>query len=728
MRLNAAHAVVALAALSLSSIVSPTALAVEGERPTVRAQRLEAAPTLDGNVLGDSVWNGAPAATNFVQTTPDEGQPSTEKTEVFLGFTDDTFYIGVVCYDRDPESIIISDSRRDASLSETDSFQVLLDTFRDQQSGFIFGTNPAGIEYDAQVTKEGSGGFGLSGGGFNLNWDAAWEVQTQVTEDGWSAEMAIPFKTLRYGSEDVQSWGINFQRNIRRRNERAFWSPLPRQFGLARVSLAGTVEGVEVPSQRNLKVIPYVLASAGEGGSRDGTETDEEVGLDIKYSITPSLTLDATYNTDFAQVEADEQQINLDRFSLFFPEKRPFFLENAGQFSVGSSEEIELFFSRRIGIGPGGTQLPIDGGLRLSGKIGAATNVGLLRMRSEAVSDVAPETDFTVARLSREMGNRSSLGFLYVGREAEYDNETYAVDGQWGIGEGGIIRGFYAQTDTPGIEEEDYAFRIGGANDSEKWSFQINYTEVGEGFNPEVGFLRRTAYKKGDFFVLRRIRPENLWGLHELRPHISYRGFWGFDDFQETGYLHVDNHWEWESGFEVHTGINFTREGVRETFEINPGVFVEPGTYDHQEAQLVLITNAGAPLSLSVRSNIGGFFGGERIAVSPTLRYRIGETFTSQLSWSHNNINLPGGDFETNLARLRLTYSFTPKISLQALVQYNDRSDTVATNLRFAWLQAANAGLFIVYNEIQETGAASVLGETERALIVKYSRIIDLLR
>jgi len=294
------------------------------ERPQLRAVRLERVPVLDGDVLGDAAWEGVQAATSFVQTAPDEGQPASERTEVFIALGDDTLYVGVICHDREPEGIIISDSRRDASLEEMDSFQVVFDTFGDHRTGFVFGTNPAGIQFDGQVTRDGEGGIGTSGG-FNLNWDGAWEVEAQVFDGGWSAEMAIPFRTVRFPAGSPQTWGLNFQRNIRRHNETSFWAPLPRQFGLTRVSLAGQLTDLQLPLQRFLQITPYVLGEAVRG--RDGrseTAEDFEAGFDLKYSVTPGLTLDATYNTDFAQVEADVQQINLDRFNLFFPEKRPF--------------------------------------------------------------------------------------------------------------------------------------------------------------------------------------------------------------------------------------------------------------------------------------------------------------------------------------------------------------------------------------------------------------------
>lgn len=307
----------------------------------MQASALESAPILDGSVLDDPAWQGVMPATGFWQVQPDEGQPATQKTEVFIGFSDNALYIGLVAYDDHPDGIIVTDARRDSSLNDTDSFRVIIDGMLDRQNGLVFGTNPVGMEYDAQVVKEAD-----TSGGFNLNWDASWSVKARISDIGWSAEMRIPFKTLRYHNGDKQVWGINFQRNIRRNNEVAYWAPLSRQRNLNRISEAGTVKGIVPPAIRNLKITPYGLARARRGGELDSAETDTEFGFDIKYSITPSLTLDVTYNTDFAQVEADEQQINLDRFNLFFPEKRPFFLENADQFTVGNSHEVELFFSR----------------------------------------------------------------------------------------------------------------------------------------------------------------------------------------------------------------------------------------------------------------------------------------------------------------------------------------------------------------------------------------------
>jgi hypothetical protein len=725
--------------LSLILILSVNSVFAEGPltpRPVMQASALLTAPELDGLVLDDPAWQGVLPATGFWQVQPNEGEASTQKTEVFIGFLDDALYIGMVAYDDNPGGIIVTDARRDRSLNETDSFRVIIDGMLDRQNGFVFGTNPVGMEYDAQVIKEAaSGKFG--GTGFNINWNASWSVKAQISEIGWSAEMRIPFKALRFRKGDEQTWGINFQRNIRRNNEQTYWAPLSRQHNLNRVSEAGTVEGITPPRTRNLKITPYGLVKAGRGPEMDGTETDTEFGFDAKYSITPSLTLDLTYNTDFAQVEADEQQVNLDRFNLFFPEKRPFFLENAGQFTVGNSQEAQLFFSRRIGIGGAGDVIPINGGARVSGKIGEKTNVGFLYMSSEAVYGIAPENQFTVARVNQELGKRSSIGAIFVERNGDgsydlpnaYDkNRTYGIDGRLAIGEYILINGWASKTDTPELDGDDHAFSIKGNYDSPTWRHGIEYTEVARNFNPEVGFLSRSDYRKFSINSLMRIRPEDLWGLMEIRPHYSYRRYEDFDGFQETGYLHLDVHWEWKNGYEFHTGYNIYTDGIEEAFEIIDDVWIEPDTYHDSEVALYFTTNESAPLSFGMHAAIGGKFGGDRVILSPHINYRIGDKFSSSLSVSYNDYDLPveGGDFSVSLTRLRLSYSFTPKILLQALMQYNDDQETLATNLRFSWLRTANTGLYLVYNEFDERGIDDL--PKGREIILKYSYMFDVFK
>ncbi|HET7694397.1 MAG TPA: DUF5916 domain-containing protein [Vicinamibacterales bacterium] len=726
-----------------------------GAQPTLTAVRVQQPPTIDGEVAGDPAWSAAAPASGFAQEQPDEGRPSTERTDVRIVYTASTIYVGVICYDREPGGIIVSDARRDAALDQTDSFQIIFDTYRDRLNGFVFGTNPAGIEYDGQVTNEGQGGAGLAGGqrqqggagsGFNVNWDGAWEVRSRISEIGWSAEFAIPFRTLRFPSGAPQTWGVNFQRNIRRRNERSYWAPVPRQYNLYRLSLAGVLTGLEAPALRNLKLTPFVLGQALASGVRPVDATfDPDAGMDLKYSVTPSLVLDLTVNTDFAQVEIDDQQVNLDRFDLFFPEKRPFFLENAGFFTVGNPGEIDLFFSRRIGIGPSGEQIAINGGGRLSGKAGKY-NVGLLTMQTDDVAllnvppgaphDRLSGSNFTVARVSRDLPNRSSIGALVtsrvgVGRFArDHDyNRTYAVDGKAGLRQHTVVSSFVAKSSTYGVDAGDTAFNVRSRTSVPRFDLELGYQEIGARFNPEVGFYTRRGYRKPDARILTRWRPR-IWKLQELRPHSSYRAFYGIDDgLLESMQIHIDNHWQFRNSYEVHTGMNVVEEGLRRPFEIYPGIFVPAGSYKSKEAQLVFMTNQGAPVSLHAESRIGGFFGGDRVTFVPTLRVRAGEALTAEVAYQRNDVNLPWGSFDTNLLRTRISYSFTTHTFLQGLVQYNDRADQWSMNLRFGWLQAANTGLFVVYTDTR--GLYDLFDRpqrTDRSLVVKFSRLFDLLR
>ena len=721
--------------------------AAEAPRPVQQAVLLQQVPTIDGDVLNDEIWKQITPITDFRQTTPDDGAAVSERTEVRIGFTADALVVAVVCYDTEPSKLVVSDSRRDSPLDDVDSFRFILDTYRDGQNGFLFGTSPAGGEYDAQVSLEGREGDqgnrqqSGAGGGFNLNWDAVWTVRTRTGDYGWSAEFSIPFRNLRYAKGGEQAWGLNMQRNIRRKKEIAYWSTLPRQYNILRVSRAGVLQGVRTPSLRNLKITPYALGSS-ERNYRTSSEFDRsaEIGGDLKYSVTPSLTLDVTVNTDFAQVEVDEQQVNLDRFSLFFPEKRPFFLENAGLFTAGNSGEVDLFFSRRIGIAATGEQLPIVAGARLSGKIGGV-NVGLLDMQTKSRQGVAPANNFAVARVSREFANRSGLGALVVNREATGNvrvegirdsNRTYAIDARKGLGKYTQLTGFIAGTSSPGLGE-GWAYDGAFLRESPRFDMRAKFTNIGEGFNPEVGFLRRTEFRKIDLHILNRTRPKDFIGIQELRPHMSYRAYFKPDGYYESGFIHFDNHFEFKTQWEVHTGLNLIHEGLRTPFAIAPGISVPVGKYEEVEAQVVTISPQSKPVSINMMTTIGGYYGGSRLAMSPTIRFRAGEKLSGQLNINYNRVRLPQGNFEANLYRLRASYSFSPRLFVQSLMQYNQQTRILSGNFRFGWLQSANAGLFVVYNEGRERdfvdggvrNDAAFGAVRDRSLVIKFSRLID---
>ena len=708
------------------------------------ATPVEEAPVIDGKV-DDDVWHNAEVITDFIQAEPFEGRPATEKTEVRIVYDNRNVYLGVICFDSNPSQIIVTDARRDASLNDTDSFRVIFDTYRDRQNGFVFGTNPAGLEHDGQVTNEGEGGGGGggrpggqrraqsgAGAGYNLNWDTSFTVATDIGDYGWSAEFAIPLRTLRYASGKPQTWGLNFQRNIRRKREEVFWSPVSRVFNLYRLSSAGELHGLELETPRNFKVTPYLLGAANrEFEIQDSADLDGEWGVDAKFGVTPALNLDVTYNTDFAQVEVDTQQVNLTRFNLFFPEKRPFFLENAGYFQMGAPQSVELFFSRRIGIGPEGVVVPIRAGARLSGKAGGY-NVGFLNMQTEDLPGIAHANNYTVASVSREFPNRSSLGALFVNRlgtgELAGDdnwNRTFGVDGKLGFGQDFTVTGFAAKTQTPNLDGSDHSYRGRAEFQNKDLRAWLGYTEVGENFNPEVGFLRRHSYRTVTMGVFRHLRPD-IALFRELRPHVTYSSFWDLTGFKETEFLHFDSHFDFENGALIEPAVNHTVEGLKEPFEISPGIIVAPGTYTHWELGWRWNTNLAAPLSYQGALTKGGFLSGNRNVIDTTINYRYGSKIITAFTWSYNDVDLAEGSFVANLGQFRISYNFTPLTYLQAFVQYNDDIDTWSSNVRFSWLNTGGTGLFVVFNNSQGLGDI-LMGPQNRSFIVKYTRQFNVL-
>ena len=715
--------------------------AAAGPTRQIKAGRASEAPVIDGT-LDEPIWRQATPVTDFVQAEPVEGRPASEKTEVRLLYDDLAVYVGVMCYDSEPSQIVTTDSRRDSGLGDMDSFQIIFDTYHDRQNGFIFGTNALGMEYDAQVRNEGetqSSGAptlgrtsGGSGGGLNVNWDGSWQVKAQVTDAGWSAEFRIPLRTLRYGPPP-QVWGVNFSRNMRRKREQVYWSPVSRAYNITRLSSAGEVRDLELKTPRNLKVIPYAISSANRNFT-EGTKTDGSAdwGVDAKVGVTTSLNLDLTYNTDFAQVEVDEQQINLTRFNLLFPEKRPFFLENRGLFAVGRNGEVDLFFSRRIGITDTGTLVPIRGGARLTGKAGGL-NIGLIDMQTERVGD-SPANNFMAARVNKDLPNRSSVGAIFVGRTAtgsgpgsEGWNRTWGADAKWGATEHLTISSFAARTETPGASGRQHAYNGGAEYRTNVTRGFADFSEVGEAFNPEVGFLERTdGYRQintGFYKMIRRKWLSDL-KLREWRPHGTYESFWGFDGYNETALLHLDSAFDFESGYFISPGFNIQREGLRVPFEVYPGVIVPAGTYNSPYLFLQSNTDRKQWISGGLAWNLGGFLSGTQSSMAPTLTVRQGGRLTSTLRWTRNDISLPEGAFVTNLGSLRVTYNFTPLMNVQGLLQYNDRTKRWSTNLRLNWQRTAGTGLYVVYNDTEAFGS---LGPVNRAFIVKYSHMFDVL-
>lgn len=728
---SAAVAVSALLQVAPLSAQQDAQYVASGVR-SATASQVEAGPSAESwreNLL----WSQAQVISDFVQQEPVEGSPASERTEVRILHDAEAIYIGAWLYDSEADRILAGERRRDASMGQSDAFLVILDTFRDQQNGFVFGTHPGGIEYDGQVVNEGRGGGGPSrqqggaGGGLNVNWDASWTVATEQDDEGWYAYFRIPFSTLRFGSDPVQTWGVNFSRSIARKSEEVYWSPISRQHNLYRVSSAGTLEGLQVPEQRVFTVTPYAIASARRiPAVQAGVEYPLDIGGDIKVGITQGVTLDLTLNTDFAQVEVDEQQLDLTRFSLFFPEKRPFFLENAGLFAVGSNQAAQLFFSRRIGISSSGSPVPIVGGARLTGR-SAGFDVGLLHIRTDEADGIQGTTDYSVARVSRDLGNRTNLGAIFTNREGvgldgDY-GRTYGIDGQLGLGENFTVQGVLGATEKPGVTSSQEVVMASAEYRSANLRIAPFYHQIGANFQPEVGFLRRSNFRAAGGNIMYYLRTPQVSWLRELRPHMNYDVSYTLQGFKETQTIHLDSHVQWESGAMFSPATDYNYEGLERPFRIAPNVTVQPGEYSGWIFAPRFNTSTRVPVVFRTGADVGSFFSGSRKGGFGSVEFRSGSTLAGQLRLEHSQIDLREGSFDATLASARAGYSFSPNLFVQALVQYGSQSKVWSGNIRLGWLDKAGTGLFLVYNERQMI--EGIAGPLERSFLVKFTRQFD---
>lgn len=727
--------------------------------PTFAAGKLDAnaeAPVIDGRV-NDPVWQTVPPYSTFTQTDPIEGAPASEKTEVRVLVGKGHVYVGIIAHDSDPSKIIVSQARRDASLTDTDSVIVVFDTFNDRQNAFVFGTNPLGIEYDGQLAREGqtSGiaapgtGSGTQRGGisaYNPNWDGDWTVKSQITDHGWETEMAIPLKTLRYEPGTNKTWGFNVMRNIRYKNEQVYLAPIPRGFDIYRVSLAAKITGLDLPARRDVKVIPFVLGSVNKDYTRSADQVDRKAngGVDLKWGIRPNLTLDATFNTDFAQVEADEEQVNLTRFDLFYPEKRPFFLENASTFQFGQPQQIDLFFSRRIGLSQAGLPIDIRGGGRLSGKV-AGWNVGLLNIQVDNVENatgqvIGAANNFGVVRLQREVG-RSSYGAIYVNRHGtgvhsvgEDWNRSYGLDANIQASKNQRVSLFLARTDTPtrrsGPTGSDYSSRAFYNFTNNLWQVSGGYSQVGDNFNPEVGYLPRRGFRRPEFRVFFQPQPKKIEWIRRVSPHFSYNSFYGFNGQLQTSMYHI-HYFEIDpkQGGRFGSFYDYNQDAPSAPFTVynrdGKRVVIPPGKYGWGQHAFEYLHNPSARVTATARYRVGNYYDGDFKGLEFTSDYRITPKATASLGWTHQNIDLPYGSFVNNLVPIKANYSFTTLMSLSALMQYNSQTGQFSSNIRYAWLNRSGTGLFVVFNDRRDLLSSTAIDTLGRSFIVKYTRLVD---
>jgi hypothetical protein len=713
---------------------APEVVARDAEgRVTVRAVRLAEPLVLDG-LLNDPVYSQVRAIGDFVQQEPHEGEPATERTELWIFFDDTTLYLSVRCLDSEPDRIIANEMRRDGNIFQNDNVQFAIDTFYDRRSGFSFQTNPLGALRDQEIGDERT---------TNMDWNTVWDVKAARTDEGWSAEFAIPFKSLRYRASGPQTWGINMQRQVRWKNERSYLSGVPASYsgrGINKLSSAATLVGLEVPpSGRNLEIKPYAIS--GVTTNRLATpaisnDLSGDVGVDVKYGLTRGLTADFTYNTDFAQVEEDEQQVNLTRFSLFFPEKRDFFLEGQGIFQFGPSRESTfsgaattllpvVFFSRQIGLSRG-QKVPILAGGRVTGRQGRYA-LGALNIQTEDTPAAgASATNFSVVRLRRDILRRSAIGFIGTHRSPRTggrdSNQVVGVDAALAFYENVTINSYYARSQTPGRrgDEASYLGRFQYAGD--KYGVNVEHLSVGDAFNPEIGFLRREAFRRSYAQARFSPRPRSSTWLRKYSIEESVDYITDPNGRLETREVQTSSRFEFNNGSFWWSDYTRSYELISRPFDI-AGVAIAPGDYlFHSFASTYYVP---PQWRLTGRFNVwtGSFYGGTRHEVGYDGRVELTPQLAVEPRVTVNWVDLPAGQVTTRLFGSRVTYTATTRAALSALIQYNSSNSTLSSNIRFRWEYRPGSDLFVVYSDGHEVISPRPVMLQNRAVVVKMTRL-----
>ena len=705
----------ALLGLALSTApASAGAQSVEGAIGAYRIPSGAQAPVKLDGVLDDAVWQAARLAGDFRQREPAEGEPATERTEFRIAYDAEALYVAVMAYDSEPDKVVARILQRDKLMALNffggglafggdDGVAILLDPFADRRNGVVFATNPNGAQFEATLANEGSE--------VNIDWRGVWEVASSRTREGWSAEFAIPWRTLRYpDAAEGQTWGLNVFRIIRRKNEETLWRSWRREGeGFHRVSRAGQLAGLtDLPRQGlNLETKPFVLTGSDEELDDAGILERNgryEAGLDLKTELRPGLVLDLTFNTDFAQVEVDAEQVNLTRFDLFFPEKRDFFLENSGVFHFGVPSNpfeppaFQMFFSRRIGIEEDEGVVPILGGARLNGRVGGQT-VGLLSLVTDEAFGL-PGERFSVFRVKRDVGESNYIGAMVTDRRGGGNWSTAAgVDGQWVKGPV-VVDAFYARTYTRGEGGDDAAYRLSLDYTGDAWGLFANHVSVGADAEAAAGFITREDYRKSDLFGRRRFRPGVL-GLRRL-------DLWGGASYATTMDGRLQDYAygpfftpEWESGESLNVFVQRAESVLDESFELTDSVDIPPGRYGADHVMFMGNTSKNRMAYLDVNGSFSRFFRGTlrsmggTLTVAPTPKVALGVGF------SRNAVDVPydNGTFTADISSVRASYSFSTKLTTDALLQYNSLDRAFSTNVRLTFIHRPGSDLFIVFTE-----------------------------
>lgn len=677
----------------------------------IHAVRISDPIKIDGR-LDEPVWFQAEAATDFRQESPTEGAPASEPTEVRVLYDNKNLYIGIRAFDSEPSRINARDLVRDSPLDTDDRIEIILDTYHDQRNAFRFAVNPLGTQQDALITDEGKD--------INLSWDGSWVSAGRIDTQGFVVEIEIPLTTLRF-TEGIDTWGFNVSRVIRRKNEENLWSSWQRSYGLERVSQAGELAGVgEIKRRRLYEVKPYATGGWRQGVPLAGTRgfdagVNGKVGLEVaKIGITPSLTAEFTVNPDFGQAEVDNQVINLTRFSVFFPEKRDFFLENSGIFLFGRDEENQAFFTRRIGLTDDGAPVPIDYGAKLTGRIGPY-NVGFLQVQTRKLGEASsavgiPRDQFTVLRVKRDVLKRSYIGGIFVNRQGATStdgnayNRVAGVDSEFNLTDHYKVTAFWMGSITPGVHSSYGSSRLQSIFENDLYRFITVYEDVGSNFNPEVGFIERNGIHQyfGQFAY--KPRPKFI-------PHVQQM------EFETQIEYYTDRHnklatrqteLSWDTIFKNSSEFFFrpieaVNDVLTEPFRIRPGITIPVGTYQFNRPRVSFTSDLSKPVIFTFQEKWGKFYTGTRYETSGGITWRPNPHLLLDLQESYNKVHLREGDFSTSLFTGRFNYNFSRKLLTSALVQLNSAARLSLINVRLRYIYRPNSDFFVIYN--QSTGA-----------------------
>tara|TARA_R110000744_G_scaffold237369_4_gene354894 strand:+ start:88838 stop:90979 length:2142 start_codon:yes stop_codon:yes gene_type:complete len=694
--------------VSMSIFVSGLAVSAQTGPPNIiKAQHTGEAIKLDGR-LDEPVWGKAIHISNFTQRELNMGEPATEKTEVAIVYSANSLYIGFWGYDSEPEKLVAREMKRDFEFDLEDNFEVIIDTYNDDRNGFLFVVNPNGARADVQVINNGE-----SENGF---WNGVWNAKSTVTDQGWFAEIQIPFSTLKFKTDVAkQRWGINFERNIRRKREQLLWQGWSRDSELELLNRAGTLVGLDsIINKDFIEVKPYAI---GGGQFTPGIEEGPlNAGGDINYLITPTLRMNLTFNTDFAQVEADRQQINLTRFPLFFPERREFFLEGQDFFDMGMGSTIIPFYSRRIGLTEDGSKVPIIAGARLLGKVNNST-LGILSMQT-ASRDSIPSTNYSVLSWRQDVLEQSSVGILSANK---YENgRLHSTTGAYGLystsnffGDKNLNIGaaFTQNYDSDDFDGKANAHRIYLSYPNDKVEFDMAWQRSATSFNPEVGFLRRDNFQEFYAELEWKPRPKNF---SKWIRQFSFKGldmnYFIYDDTKELLSFFYEIR---PLGFETRSGeffeLNLQRraEGLRGPFEIKDGITIAEGEYWYNRTEIQAATFGGRTWSVYTRLNWGEFFTGNSTESTYEASWRASRFLKIGANYEKNRVDLPEGKFDTDLIGNRIEYAVNPNLFGSLFSQWNSEDDEAIINFRLQWIPIIGADFFFIVNQVYDTSGTS---------------------